>query len=73
MMTLRFIYFKTSGPQKFKGWIRVAQSFYLKMTEYLIRCWTFDVQCSMLNFLAFSAKKQLSAYGVYPRQQWREC
>ena len=29
---------------------RVAQSFF-KLIEYIIRCWTFDVRCSMFFFL----------------------
>jgi hypothetical protein len=45
LMTLRFIYLKTGEPQNFQEQIRVAESVYLKMTEYIIRCWTFDVQC----------------------------
>jgi hypothetical protein len=68
LMTLRFIYLKTGEPQNFEEQIRVAESFYLKMTEYIIRCWTFDVRCWTLNFLAFSAQHQLSANGVFPHQ-----
>ncbi len=57
LMTLRFIYLKTSEPQpatssaesNFEGQVRFAQ-FFFKLTEFIIRCWTFDVQCSMFIF-----------------------
>jgi len=57
LMTLRFIYFNSGDPQNFKGQLRFFRSFFLRMTEYLIRCWAFDVRCSMFNFSAFFAKK----------------
>jgi len=50
LMALRFTYFKNSESQILEGQIRFAQLFF-KMTEYSIRCWTFNVRCSM--FLIF--------------------
>jgi hypothetical protein len=41
-MALRFIDFKTSEAQNFEGWFRFAQPFF-KLTEFIIRCWTFNV------------------------------
>jgi hypothetical protein len=63
LMTLRFIYLKTGEPQNFEEQIRVAESFYLKMTEYIIRCWTFDVRCSI--FLLFPHNINLSLKGKF--------
>jgi len=66
LMTLRFIGFKTSESQnlpeadKFRRvdslvqrrrLRRVLPSLFFKLTEYIIRCWTFDVRCSM--FISF--------------------
>jgi hypothetical protein len=63
LMTLRFIYFKTNQPQnqpeadKFRKVDSLAQrrrrvmlSIFYKLTEYIIRCWTFNVRCSMFIF-----------------------
>ena len=64
LMALRFIYFKTSktqntDPQNFERLYSLAQrrrlrrvllNLFLKVTEYIIRCWTFNVQCSMFIF-----------------------
>jgi hypothetical protein len=49
LMTLRFIDFKTSEPQNtepqnFEELNRCALCFFLKSTEYIIRCWTFNVR-----------------------------
>ena len=48
LMVLRFIDFETSESQNFEGWFRLAQPFF-KLTEYIIRCWTFDVRCSFIS------------------------
>jgi hypothetical protein len=54
LMTLRIIYFKTSKPEIFERRIYFAQAFY-KMTEYSIRCWTFNVRCStFISFFRFN-------------------
>jgi hypothetical protein len=66
-MTLRFFYFKSSEPQNFKGQLRFSWSFFkIGRIPYSM----LGVQCSMFIFLAFFRKKQLSAYGVYPRPYW---
>jgi hypothetical protein len=67
-MTLRFIFFKTSEPQnlpeadKFRRVDslvqrrhRVLLSLFFKLTEYIIRCWAFNVRCSMFNLLTVPA------------------
>jgi len=48
LMALRFIDFETSESQNFEGWFRLAQPFF-KLTEYIIRCWTFNVRCSFIS------------------------
>jgi len=54
LMTLRFIYFKTSKPQNNPPDKMSEDGFTLlivfKLTEYIIRCWTFNVRCSMFIF-----------------------
>ena len=37
---------QNTDPNNFEGQLRFAQSFF-KSTEYIIRCWMFDVRCSM--------------------------
>ena len=40
-------------------------NFLLKLTQYLIRCWALNVQCSMFIFFSlFLRNKQLSVYGA---------
>jgi len=55
LMTLRFIDLKTSEPQnppkadKFQR-VDLLCSVFFKLTEFIIRCWTFNVRCSMFIF-----------------------
>jgi len=48
-MALRFFDLETNESQNCPGWFRFAQPFF-KLTEYIIRCWTFNVRCSMFIF-----------------------
>jgi hypothetical protein len=74
LMTLRFIYFKSSEPQpatssaesNAEGQLLRFPKPVFNSTEYLIQCWTFDVQCSMFIFSAFSAKNNLALMGFVP-------
>ena len=50
LMTLRFIDFITNGSQNPPAKQAYAV-FFFKLTEYLIRCWTFNVRCS--TFISF--------------------
>jgi hypothetical protein len=58
LMALRFIESKTSESQpatssaesNLEGWFCFAQPF-IKSTEYIIGCWTFNVRCSTFIFL----------------------
>ena len=49
-----------------KGSCSVFPSLFCNSTEYLIRCWTFDVRCSMFIFSAFSAKNNLALMRPIP-------
>jgi len=69
MMTLRFIYFKSSEPQDVEEQLFRFASLFFNSAEYLIRCWTFDVRCSMFIFPAFSAKNNLALMGFIPARK----
>jgi len=58
-MALRLICYKTNEPQNHLPPDKISKnkfvllSIFLKLTEYRIRCWTFNVRCSMFIFSKF--------------------